>query len=76
MSKRWDLVVSSKDKNDKTRYTKVGVVFENKDKGSLSIVIDKGVSLSSVEGAYINGYEPKARDERGNQGSNDQDTPF
>lgn len=62
--RRWDLVVSSKDKNDKTRYTKVGVIFEG-EKG-LSVLIDKGVSVSCADGVYINGYVPKPRDDGGN----------
>jgi hypothetical protein len=58
--RRWDLVVSSKDKNGKTRYTKVGAIFEG-EKG-LSIAIDRGVSISCGDGVFVNGYEPKERD--------------
>lgn len=67
MSKRWDLVVSSKDKAGKNRYTKVGAIFE-KDDGSLSIAIDRGVSISCLEGVFVNGYVPKPREDRGGGG--------
>lgn len=66
--KRWDLVVSSKDRNDKNRYTKVGAIFL-KDNGSLSIALDKGIALvGGMEGVYLNGYEPKERGESAPRG--------
>jgi hypothetical protein len=69
MSKRWDLTVSHKDRGDKYRNTKVGVIFEG-DKGELRIRIDPGISISSVDGVYVTGYLPRERDEgaRGNGG--------
>ncbi len=64
MGKRWDLVVSSKGKNDRQNYTKVGAVFE-KDDGSLSLAIDRGVSITCLDGVFVNGYIPKPRDNSG-----------
>lgn len=63
MGKRWDLVVSTK-KGERYNNTKVGVVFEN-DNGSLNIVVDKGISISSPDGTYLNAYIPRPRDESG-----------
>lgn len=60
-SKRWDLCVSHKDKNDKWRSTRVGVVFEG-DNGQLNIKIDPGVSVSTPEGVNLTGWEPKERE--------------
>lgn len=61
MGKRWDLVVSSKDRNDKYRNTKVGAIFE-KDDGRLSIALDKGVSITGMDGVFITAFEPRERD--------------
>ncbi len=57
-SKRWDLCVSHKDRQDKWRSTKIGVIFEG-DKGQLNIKIDPGVSISTPEGVNLTGWEPK-----------------
>lgn len=61
-SKRWDLCVSHKDKNDKWRSTRVGVVFEG-DNGQLNIKIDPGVSVSTPDGVNLTAWEPKERGE-------------
>jgi hypothetical protein len=66
MSKRWDLVVSSKDKNDKYRNTKVGAVFE-KDDGRLSIALDKGVSITGMDGVFITAFVPRPKDDGGDE---------
>lgn len=62
-SKRWDLCVSHKDKNEKWRSVKVGVIFEG-DKGQLQIRIDPGVSVGTPDGVMLTGWLPKERDER------------
>lgn len=59
--KRWDIVISTKDKSGKARFTKVGAMFEGNN-GGFSIVIDKGISVSTPEGTFLNAYEPKERD--------------
>lgn len=84
-SKRWDLSLSHKDKQDKWRSTRVGVIFEG-DKGQLQIRIDPGVSISTPEGVLLTGWIPKDRDERGGRGESrggshassgpDDDIPF
>lgn len=65
-SKRWDLCVSHKDKNEKWRSVKVGVIFEG-DNGQLQIRIDPGVSVGTPDGVMLTGWLPKERDERGGQ---------
>jgi hypothetical protein len=62
MSKRYDAVLSSKDKNDKTRYTKVGVMFVN-DEGKMSLRFDPGVSVSTPDGVWLNLFEPKPKED-------------
>jgi hypothetical protein len=58
--KRWDLIVSSKiEGSDKQRYTRVGIVFMNEEKGSLAIKLDPGVAIVSTPGVYINGFLPR-----------------
>lgn len=72
MPTRYDAVLSHKDKNDKTRYTKVGVCFVN-DKGGMSIRFDPGVSVSTPEGVWLNLYEPKPREQRETRSADDGD---
>jgi hypothetical protein len=60
--KRWDLVVSSKDKSDKYRNTKVGAVFQ-KDDGRLSIALDKGVSITGMDGVFITAFVPREKEQ-------------
>ncbi len=62
-NKRWDLVVSSTGKGDRKNYTKVGAMFQN-EKGGFTLYIDKGVSVSTPEGVYLNAYEPKPREQQ------------
>lgn len=64
MVKRFDAVLSSKDKNDKTRYCKVGVCFVSDD-GKMSLRFDPGVSVSTPEGVWLNLFEPRPKDEDG-----------
>ena len=71
MATRYDAVLSHKDKNDKTRYTKVGVMFVN-DKGQMSMKVDPGVSIATPEGVWLNFYEPKARDDQRGNGAQRQ----
>jgi len=65
---RKEIVVSSKYNNKqgetKTRYTKVGSAFLYED-GNISLQLDPGVSISSIEGVKITikePYDPKGRD--------------
>lgn len=67
-SKRWDLCVGHKDKNDKWRSTKVGVIFEG-DKGQLNLKIDPGISIASIDGVTITGWIPRPKD-------GDEEAPF
>lgn len=62
--RRWDLVVSTKDKNDKYRNTKVGAIFE-KDDGRLSVALDKGLSITGMDGVFITAFVPREREHGG-----------
>jgi hypothetical protein len=88
--RRWDLVSTYKDRDDKSRYTKVGVVFED-DKGNLSILVNPGIYVGTGQGIYLNGYVPKEKEQQrgggarrqeqgggydGGGGSVDDDIPF
>lgn len=89
--KRWDLVVSSKSKDEKYRNTRVGAVFQ-KDDGRLSIALDKGVSITGMDGVFITAFVPREREQGGGErrggarepaggafegaGSTDYDIPF
>ncbi len=66
-NKRWDLVLSSTGKGDRKNYTKVGAMFQN-EKGGFTLYIDKGVSVSTPEGVYLNAYEPKPREQQSGAG--------
>ncbi len=74
--KRLEVLMNTKDKSGKTRYTKVGSAFV-RDDGSISISIDPGVSISTPEGTWCNLKEPLPP--RGQQGSSQgggEDPPF
>jgi hypothetical protein len=60
MAERYDAVISRKDKDGKTRYTKIGAAFPAKgDKGGFNIVLD-ALPMPNAEGqAWISLYVPK-----------------
>lgn len=64
MADRYDAVISRKDKNGKTRYTKIGAAFPMKDgKDGFSIVLD-ALPMPNAEGqAWISLFVPKPRDD-------------
>ncbi|MGM4987398.1 hypothetical protein [Tardiphaga sp. 841_E9_N1_2] len=66
MTDRYDAVISRKDKNGKTRYTKIGAAFPAKgDNGGFNIVLD-ALPMPNAEGqAWISLFVPKPRDEQG-----------
>ena len=64
----WEISISHKNKDGtKTNYTNVGVAFEKEFQGDqvFSIVLDPGVSIASVQGAFINMRKKKPRGEQG-----------
>lgn len=64
MADRYDAVISRKDKNGTTRYTKIGAAFPAKgDRGGFNIVLD-ALPMPNAEGqAWISLFVPKERDE-------------
>lgn len=64
MADRYDAVISRKDKNGKTRYTKIGAAFPAKDgKDGFNIVLD-AMPMPNAEGqAWISLYVPKSKDD-------------
>lgn len=80
MTDRYDAVISRKDKQGKTRYTKIGAAFPAKgDSGGFNIVLD-ALPMPNAEGqAWISLFVPKPRDGAPAQSaSNDMndDVPF
>jgi hypothetical protein len=65
MTDRYDAVISRKDKNGKTRYTKIGAAFPAKDgKDGFNIVLD-ALPMPNAEGqAWISLFVPKAKDDQ------------
>lgn len=63
MTDRYDAVISRKDKNGKTRYTKIGAAFPAKDgKDGFNIVLD-ALPMPNADGqAWISLYVPKPRE--------------
>lgn len=63
MTDRYDAVISRKDKQGKTRYTKIGAAFPAKgDNGGFNIVLD-ALPMPNAEGqAWISLFVPKPRD--------------
>lgn len=64
MTDRYDAVISRKDKNGKTRYTKIGAAFPAKgDGGGFNIVLD-AMPMPNAEGqAWISLFVPKPRED-------------
>lgn len=80
MTDRYDAVISRKDRNGKTRYTKIGAAFPAKDgKEGFSIVLD-ALPMPNAEGqAWISLFVPKPKDaSEGKTGGNDMndEVPF
>lgn len=75
--KRFDILVSHKDKTGKWRSSKVGAAFE-KDDGSWSLVIDPGVSIASGADHIVSLRAPlPPRDSQQTPApKRDDDTPF
>lgn len=78
--KRLDVTLSTKDKQGKWRYTKVGSAFV-RDDGSIGLVLDTGISVSTPDGTFLNLREPFKRDDapRGGverSGAGGDDLPF
>lgn len=64
MIKRYDAVISRKDKEGKVRYTKIGAAFPAKDgKEGFNIVLD-ALPMPNAEGqAWISLYVPKPKED-------------
>lgn len=64
MTDRYDAVISRKDKNGTTRYTKIGAAFPAKgDRGGFNIVLD-ALPMPNAEGqAWISLFVPKDKDD-------------
>jgi hypothetical protein len=63
MADRYDAVISRKDKNGKTRYTKIGAAFPSKQGEGFNIVLD-ALPMPNAEGqAWISLYVPKPKDD-------------
>ena len=63
MADRYDAVISRKDKNGKTRYTKIGAAFPAKQGEGFNIVLD-ALPMPNAEGqAWISLFVPKPRDD-------------
>lgn len=84
MTKRYDAVISRKDRDGKVRYTKIGSAFPAKEgKDGFNIVLD-ALPMPNPEGqAWISLYVPKPRDEQGSasrpdarNGDMNDDIPF
>lgn len=64
MTDRYDAVISRKDKNGKTRYTKIGAAFPAKQGEGINIVLD-ALPMPNAEGqAWISLFVPKAKDDQ------------
>jgi hypothetical protein len=62
MTERYDAVISRKDKNGKTRYTKIGAAFPAKQGEGINIVLD-ALPMPNAEGqAWISLFVPKSKD--------------
>jgi len=64
MTDRYDAVISRKDKNGKTRYTRIGAAFPAKDgKDGFNIVLD-ALPMPNAEGqAWISLFVPKPKED-------------
>lgn len=76
MTDRYDAVISRKDRNGKTRYTKIGSAFPAKDgKDGFNIVLD-AMPMPNAEGqAWISLFVPRPKEATRNDDIND-DVPF
>lgn len=65
MTERYDACISRKDRNGKTRYTKIGAAFPAKDgKDGFNIVLD-ALPMPNAEGqAWISLFVPKPREDQ------------
>lgn len=63
MTERYDACISRKDRNGKTRYTKIGAAFPAKDgKDGFNIVLD-ALPMPNAEGqAWISLFVPKPKE--------------
>ena len=68
MADRYDAVIARKDRDGKTRYTRIGSAFPAKDgKDGFNIVLD-ALPMPNAEGqAWISLYVPKPKEEREEQ---------
>jgi len=63
MATRYDAVISRKDKDGKTRYTKIGAAFPAKQGDGINIVLD-ALPMPNADGqAWISLFIPKAKDD-------------
>lgn len=63
MTTRYDAVISRKDKDGKSRYTKIGAAFPSKQGDGFNIVLD-ALPMPNAEGqAWISLYVPKPRED-------------
>jgi hypothetical protein len=71
MTQRYDAVISRKDREGKTRYTKIGAAFPSKQGQGFNIVLD-ALPMPNAEGqAWISLFVPKAKDQPTDDGLND-----
>jgi len=63
MTTRYDAVISRKDKDGKSRYTKIGAAFPSKQGDGFNIVLD-ALPMPNAEGqAWISLFAPKPRED-------------
>ena len=75
MTQRYDAVISRKDREGKTRYTKIGAAFPSKNGQGFNIVLD-ALPMPNAEGqAWISLFVPKAKDAPAG-GTLDDEVPF
>jgi hypothetical protein len=61
---RYDAVISRKDKDGKSRYTKIGAAFPSKQGDGFNIVLD-ALPMPNAEGqAWISLFVPKPKEDR------------
>ena len=63
MSTRYDLCTSRKDQNDKTHWTKIGVMFPSKNGDGFAIKLE-ALPLPNEKGeVWVSAFVPKERDD-------------
>lgn len=68
MTQRYDAVISRKDRDGKTRYTKIGAAFPSKKGEGFNIVLD-ALPMPNAEGqAWISLFVPKEKASQANTG--------